>query len=91
MTSYKDYIVDLDLESKNIHCIKFEQDQANILPNMQVSSLFYSRHTFITKVAMAIPEVNENCHHVQMTPISVELNSETFIVISCGVTELLRN
>ena len=34
----------LDLESKNTPppCTKFEQDQANILANMQVSSLFYS-------------------------------------------------
>ena len=32
----------LDLESKNTSCTKSEQDQAHILANMQVSSLFYS-------------------------------------------------
>ena len=31
----------LDLESKITTYTKFEQDQANILSNMQVSSLFY--------------------------------------------------
>ena len=32
----------LDLESKNTPLHQIEQDQANILENMQVSSFFYS-------------------------------------------------
>ena len=40
MTLYKKFLVDLDLESKNTPYTKFEQDQANILANMQLSSLF---------------------------------------------------
>ena len=42
MTSYKILLLILDLESRNTPCTKFEQDQANILENMQVSSFFYS-------------------------------------------------
>ena len=39
---------------------------------------------------MATPEINENCHYVQNDPISVGLNLENFILISCAVLELLR-
>ena len=40
MTSYKVFLLILDLESENTPHTKFEQGQANILTNMQVSSLF---------------------------------------------------
>ena len=42
---------------------QIEQDQIDILPNMLVYLLFCK--TFILKAAIAIPEDNENCHHVQ--------------------------
>ena len=39
MTSYKKFLLILDLESKDTPYTKSEQDHANILANMQVSSL----------------------------------------------------
>ena len=39
---------------------------------------------------MATPEDNENCHHVQHDPIRVSLKLKNFILIPCGVIELLR-
>ena len=37
---------------------------------------------------MVAPEDNENCHHVQNDPQRCKV--ENFILISCGVTELLK-
>ena len=39
---------------------------------------------------MATPEINEIVTMWQMTPIGVRLNLKNLILISCGVTELLR-
>ena len=39
---------------------------------------------------MATPEVNENSHHVQNGPHRCKVKLENFILISCGVTELLK-
>ena len=55
---------------------------------MQLSSLFYSTTLSKEKVAMAAPEDNENCHHVKNDPQRCKV--ENFILISGGVTELLK-
>ena len=70
----------LDLESENTPppCTKFEQDQANILANMQVSSLFYSMTHSQLKVAMATPEVNENYHCMQNDPHRCKIKLQKF-------------
>ena len=39
---------------------------------------------------MATLEINENCHHVKMTPIGVRLNLKNLILVSCAVLESLR-
>ena len=39
---------------------------------------------------MATPEINENATMCKMTPIGVRLNLKNFMLVSCGVTELLR-
>ena len=76
----------LDLESKippppppptHTHT-KFEQDQANILANIQVSSLFYSATHSQQKVAMATSEINENCHYAQNDPHRCKIKLEKF-------------
>ena len=74
----------LDLESKNTPPrTKFEQDQANILENMQVSSFFYSMTQ--QKVAMATHEINENCHYVQNDPhkCRIKLGKFHFDILWC--------
>ena len=78
----------LDLESKVPLCTKFDQDQANILPNMLISSHFCSATRSIQKVAMATLEVNENCHHVQNNPLRCKIKLGKFHFDICGVTEL---
>ena len=40
---------------------------------MRLSSLFHSTTLSEEKVAMAAPEDNENCHHVQNDPKNVKL------------------
>ena len=78
ITSYNILLLILDLESKNTPCTKFEQDQANILANMQVSSLFYSATHSKQKVAMEIPEIDENGHYVQNDPHRCKIKLEKF-------------
>ena len=39
---------------------------------------------------MAVPEDNEKCHYVQNDHNGVRLHLKNVILISCGVTELLR-
>ena len=66
MTSYKKFLV--------TPYTKFEQAQANILANMQVSSLFCS--TTHSKVAMATTNIYENCHYVQNDPHKCKIKLE---------------
>ena len=70
----------LDLELKRYPCTKFEPDQANILPNLQVSSVFYSATHLLQKIAMATLEVNENRHHVQNDLHRCKIKLEKFNV-----------
>ena len=80
MTSYKNFIVGFGFRI----CAKFEEDQANILPNRQVCSLFYSTTRSNQKVAMmATPEVNEKCHRVQNDPhrCKIELEKFHFVIL----------
>ena len=72
-------LLNLDLESKNTPCTKFEQDQANILENMQVSSFFYSATHSQQKVAMATPEINKNCHYEQNNPHKCRIKLGKFL------------
>ena len=55
---------------------------------MKLPLLFHLMTLSKEKVAMAAPEDNENCHHVQNDP--QRCKAENFILISCGVMELLR-
>ena len=74
MMPYKNFIVFSGLRMQKYPYTKFEQDQANILPNMEVSSLFHSATHLYQKVVKAAPEDNENCHHVQNDPKGVRLS-----------------
>ena len=85
MTSYKNFLSILDLVSKNTPYTKFEQDQANILANMQVSSLFHNKR--LPWQYLRLMRIVVMC---KMTPINVRLNLKNFISISCAVLELLR-
>ena len=55
---------------------------------MQLSSRFHSTTLSKEKVAMAAPEDNKNCHHVQNDPQRRKVKK--FILIFCGVMKLLR-
>ena len=68
----------MDLESKNTPVPKFKEDQANILANMKVSTLFYSVTHSKQKVAMATPKINENCDYVQNGPHKCKIKLEKF-------------
>ena len=73
MTSYKNFILDFGFRiQKNTPSTKFEQDLANILAKMQVSS--HSEQ----KVAMATLEINKNCHYMQNAPHRCEVKLEKF-------------
>ena len=78
MTSYKNFFVDLDLESKNTPNTKFEQDQANILGNMQVFSLFCPATHSQQKVAMATPKIDENYRYVENDSHKCKIKLEKF-------------
>ena len=52
--------------------------------------LHFSIPRHIHNRRLPTPEINENCHYVQNDPISVGLNLENIILISCAVLELLR-
>ena len=78
MTSYKNFIDGFGFRIGKYPRNKFEQDKANILPNMQVSSLFYSVTHSQQKVAMATTEVSENCHHVQSDPHRCKIKLDKF-------------
>ena len=94
MKSYKNFIVVCGFVIQKYPLTKFEQDQANIdiLANMQVSSLFYSTTHSLQKVAMATPEINENCHYVQNDPHRYEIKHEKFDfdILCCFVFESPR-
>ena len=77
MTPYKKFIVDFGFKIQRYPGTKFEQDQANILPNVQVFTFLFS-DTFITKGCQGTPENNENCHHVQNNPHRCKIKLEKF-------------
>ena len=81
MTLYKNFIVDFGFRIQKYPpppCTNFEQDQANILANMQVSTLFYSAPHSKQKVAMATMKINENCDYVQNDPHRCKIKLEKF-------------
>ena len=90
MTSDKILLSILDLESKNTPYTKFEQDEANILANMQVSSLSIPRHIHEKRLPWQHPRLMRTVIMFKMTLIGVRLNLKNFILISCAVLELLR-
>ena len=89
MTSYENFVVDFGRIQK-YPCTKFEQDQAIILPHMQVSSLFIPRHIHNKRLPWQHLRLMKIVIMCKMTPICVRLNLKNFILIFCGVTELLR-
>ena len=88
--SYKNFIDGFGFRIQQYPRTKFEQDKANILPNMQVSSLFYS----VTHSNVRLPWQQLKLMRIvtmyKVTPIGVKLNLKNFTLISCGVMELLR-
>ena len=65
MTSYKHFLLILDLESKNTPYTKSEQDQPISWQKCKFLHFSVLRHIHNKKVAMATPKINENCYYVQ--------------------------
>ena len=71
MSLYKKFIIDFRFKIQKYSpppAPHFSMNKANILENMQVSSLSYSATYSEQKVAIATPEINENCHYVRNDP-----------------------
>ena len=90
MTSCKNFIVDFGFRIQEYLLHQIGERSSQYLGKYASFFTFPFRDTFIQKLAMATPEINENCHYIQNDPFRCKIKLEKFhfdILCCCGVIE----